>query len=276
MCLSCAEFSRIQFTTPQKLESLSQLGSQRFPRPGTTRSGLFYTVGAPAATKIWYAPAPVSGVGALVTVGIKVESGPLLAPDVIGAKNLYFERTEALSKNRKLYVAKWSGTAETNDVLAPTPYNAVGFDDYSIAVSSEAKLVYWMSTRNGAPQLLSFASADAAATVSVLDLKVSANCTRAGDDATPWVNSAGTVLLFRSTSLDDDCAPSDSGANDLFAVPLASNGTPLSVAVPLATLNTIGGGSDQTDPAFSADSCVIYYASDSGSGNYDLYRAARK
>ena len=106
-------FSRLQFGTPQKLESLSQLGSQRFPRPGASSTSLFYTVGTPDTSKLWYAPAPVSGVGALVSVGIKVESGPLLAPDVMGAKNFYFDRTEATTKNRKLYIAKWSGAAES-------------------------------------------------------------------------------------------------------------------------------------------------------------------
>ena len=51
---------------------------------------------------------------------------------------------------------------------------------------------------------------------------------------------------------------------------------PTATAVPLAALNVIGGGSDQTDPAFSPDFCAVYYASDNGSGDYDLYRALRK
>ena len=45
--------------------------------------------------------------------------------------------------------------------------------------------------------------------------------------------------------------------------------------IPLSSLNVIGGGSNETDPSFSADACVIYYASDSGSTDFDIYRATR-
>jgi hypothetical protein len=276
-CQSCADFKRLQFATPQKLTSLSQLGSERFPRPGSNASALFYTSGAADSSKIWYAPTPVSGVGAPVTGALKVESGPLLLPAFMGDKNLLFDRTiDTATQRRKLVGANWSGSVMTNDELLAAPYNMAGSDDYSIAASADTQHVYWMSTRNGTPQLLVYAAADAATTLTVLDLKISANCSRAGDDATPWVNAKGTLLLFRSTSLDDNCVASDSGANDLYAVALDSGGNPAQVAVPLTALNTIGGGSDQTDPAFAPDFCAIYYASDNGSGNYDLYRAARK
>ena len=273
-CQPCADFKRLQFATPQKLSSLSQLGSERFPRPANA-SALFYTSGAADSSKIWYAPTPVSGVGAPVTGALKFESGPLFVPQFMADKNLLFDRTEA-TKRRKLVVASWSGSVVTNDQLLALPYNVAGSDDYSIAASVETQHVYWMSTRNGKPQLLAYAAADAAATLTVLDLKISANCSRTGDDATPWVNAKGTLLLFRSTSVDDNCAPSDSGANDLYAVALDSSGNPAQVAVPLTALNTVGGGSDQTDPAFAPDYCAIYYASDNGTGNYDVYRAARK
>ncbi len=110
-----------------------------------------------------------------------------------------------------------------------------------------------------------------------LKIKIgSADCDRLGDDATPWVNLNGTLLLFSAESMSDNCQPNDSNAHDLFAVPLAKDGTPTRSAIPLSALNNAGSASDETDPSLAPDSCSIYFASDSGTGNYDLYRAARK
>jgi hypothetical protein len=113
----------------------------------------------------------------------------------------------------------------------------------------------------------------------VLDLQVqigTSKCHRVGDDATPWVNAAGTLRLFRNESLDEKCAPNDSGAFDLYAVPLSKDtGLPTAAGVALAALNNTVGASTETDPSLSADSCFIYFASDSGTRDFDLYRAAR-
>jgi hypothetical protein len=110
-----------------------------------------------------------------------------------------------------------------------------------------------------------------------LKIKIgSADCDRLGDDATPWVNLTGTLLLFSAKSMSDTCKQNDSNARDLFAVPLGSDGTPARSAIPLTALNNTGGnGVDETDPSLSPDSCSVYFASDNGTGSYGLYRAAR-
>jgi len=115
----------------------------------------------------------------------------------------------------------------------------------------------------------------AVTTPAVLDLQIQVGaktCPRTGDDATPWVTSAGTLLLFRNESLDDTCNPI--GGFDLYAVPLSSTGLPTAAGVALSALNT-SGMSAETDPSLSQDSCWIYYASDGGTADFDLYRAAR-
>ena len=157
--------------------------------------------------------------------------------------------------------------------LAPMPINVTGFDDYSIAVAAGAGRAYWMSTRSGEPRLYWEALLGPASTFNV---KVGPNgCARTGADATPWVDLAGTVLLFRSESVNDHCELNDSGAYDLFAVPLDKTGQAATNATALASLNNTGGISNETDPSLSQDACFIFFASDSGTGNYDLYRAAR-
>ncbi|HEY3255268.1 MAG TPA: hypothetical protein VGJ91_15020, partial [Polyangiaceae bacterium] len=111
-----------------------------------------------------------------------------------------------------------------------------------------------------------------------LDLKIkvgSKECARSGDDATPWVNLAGTLLLFRNPSLNDNCEPNDSGAPDLFAASLSSEGKPKAAAIPLESLNTTGGMSRESDPSLTPDSCFVYFASDNGTGDFDLYKAPR-
>jgi len=83
------------------------------------------------------------------------------------------------------------------------------------------------------------------------------------------------VLLFRNPSLDESCEPIDAGATDLFAAPLNSDGTPKAAATALASLNNVGGMSKETDPTLSSDACTIYFASDGGTGDFDLYKASR-
>jgi hypothetical protein len=274
-CQNCADFSRLEFGTPQKLSTLSQNPtSERFARPAATGSALFYVSGALDNPKILYAASPVSGMGTPVTLPTQVESGVLFV-NGFNDQNLFFDRRQP--GGRKLRMALWTAPAVlTKDALVPEPINTADSDDYSIAISPNTGHVYWMSTRNGTPELLWEPTSTSAP--AVLDLKIkagSAQCARSGEDATPWVNLAGTVLLFRNPSLNESCEPNDSGATDLFAAPLNSEGTPKAAATALASLNTVGGMSTETDPTLSSDACTIYFASDSGTGDFDLYKASR-
>jgi len=280
-CRKCADFSRFQFGDAQPLGALGQTPKtiERFARPAATGSSLFYVSGALDNSKIMYTAVPVSGLGTPVSPAMQVESAPLF---VNGFKdqvqNLFFDRREP--GGRKLRMALWMAPATlTKEALVPEPINAPGFDDYSIAISSATGNVYWMSTRNQEPELLwQPTSMSAPPDPAVLDLKVragSAECPRSGEDATPWVNADGTLLLFRNPSVDENCELNDSGASDLFAVQLDSDGTPRAAASALTSLNSTGGTSIETDPTLSNDACTIYFASDNGTGDFDLYKAPR-
>jgi hypothetical protein len=284
-CLSCSVFSRLQFAAPEKLGTLSQTGSQRFPRSASQAgSDLFYRSGAADAGQVWYAPA--SKVGHPLAAAGALTSAPLLAPGVL-QQNFFFDQllNGDGGAQRHIMLGNWSGTALSGVTSAPEPLNSTA-SDFSIAVAAGVARAYWMSTRNGAAEaeLLWAEMLDGAPTTpAVLDLKVQAGsttCPRSGDDATPWVNAAGTLLLFRSPSVDDTCAPSDSGAFDLYAVPLSkATGLPTAPAVPLSALNTIGGRSNESDPSLSSDSCTLYFASYIGTADADadadLYMAQR-
>ena len=278
-CRKCTDFGRFEFAPAQKFTTLAQSPQsvERSPRSAAAGSALFYVSGAADSAKILYAAAPASGVGTPLTVGLRIEHGPLYVRG-FAEQNLFFDRQQA--GGRKLLMALWTApTLVTKEALVPGLVNADNSDDYSIAISPDTGHVYWMSTRNGAAELLWQAtSASPPPAPAVLDLKVKAGaseCARTGDDATPWVNVAGTLLLFRNASLNDSCQANDSGATDLFAAPLDKNGKPLIAAIPLASLNTTGGMSMETDPSLSPDSCVLYFASDSGTGDFDLYKAQR-
>jgi len=280
-CRKCADFSRLEFGTAQKLNTLAQTpqNAERFARPaGNVGSQLFYVSGAPDKAKILYAAAPMSGVGVPVTLLTQVESGPLLVNGYTD-QNLFFDRLQA--GGRKLMMASWSAPAIVmNEAFVPEPINASGVDDYSIAISPGTGHVYWMSTRSGKPELFWLpTSMSPPPDPAVLDLKIKAGkneCPRSGDDATPWVNTAGSVLFFRNPSVNDNCQANDAGATDLFAAPLNSDGTVKAAATALSSLNVTGGASRETDPSLSPDSCTIYFATDNGSGDFDLYKAQRK
>jgi len=281
-CRECSDFTRFQFGMVRELSTLTQStkGIERFARSANASSALFYVSGAADNAKIWYTPAPASGVGAVVSRPTQIESGPLfVSADFLPEsenQNLFFDRRQG---ERKLMMALWTAAALTQEALLPEPLNAAGFDDYSIAVSPSTGHVYWMSTRNGAAELLwqpTGMSAPPAPTVLELTVKAGkAECPRSGEDATPWVNAQGSLLLFRNPSLNEECEENDSGATDLFAAPLDEDGKPLTAATSLASLNHIGGTSWETDPSLSPDACFLYFASDNGTGNFDLYRAQR-
>jgi hypothetical protein len=283
-CRLCTDFSVLEFGAPEKLATLNQTGNQRFPRPAGAGSDLFYRSGNDSAPALWYAPTPISGVGhALFTVmDSGTDSGPLFAPKFSPTNgNFYFDRADPMTRVRQIWSATWASGKLSSPM--PVPELNGQNDDFSVAIADSARRAYWMSSRNqaGAPQLIWAKFGAGATTPAVLDLKVkvgvSAECpARLGSDATPWVNADGSLLLFRSLSLDDKCAANDGSATDLFAAPLSSTGTPLAAAVPLSSLNNTGGNSSETDPALAQDSCTLYFASDNGhAGDFDLYSAAR-
>jgi hypothetical protein len=207
------------------------------------------------------------------------DSGPLFAPNFSPPQNFFFDRVNATTGIRQIMYATWAnGVLSDTPKAAPAPINA-GTGDFSVAIAADVHRAYWMRARDKGADLVwaTFGSSATMPAVLNLDVQVGVGkkCASLGDDATPWVNAAGTLLLFRSQSMDDTCQPNDSGAFDLFATPLGKDGLPLTPGTPLSNLNNTGGMSNETDASLSQDSCTIYFASDGGKGEFDLYRAAR-
>jgi hypothetical protein len=285
-CRKCSDFSLLEFAAPEKLATVSQnaAGKERFPRAASVGLDLFYRAGSDLKQSIWYAASPVSGVGKQLIGAVGIVSGPLFAPGFT-TQNFFFDRADAMTGLRQIMAGVWIGGALTGAADAvPAPINAASGakDDFSVAIAADVKRVYWMSARNKNPEpdlvWTTYSATGSAPEPTVLNLQVQAGagkCARLGDDATPWVNAAGTLLLFRSESMNDNCEANDSGAYDLFATPLGKDGLPLGPGVALSALNNTGGMSTETDPSLSQDSCTIYFASGIGQGDFDLYRAAR-
>jgi hypothetical protein len=125
-----------------------------------------------------------------------------------------------------------------------------------------------------------------ASAAAIVNLRLAAHdapgvsCPATFDDATPWVNAKGTLLVVSAAPVDASCAPIDAQATDLFVAPLdPTTGMPLVPAVALNGVNVSSGASNETDAAFSSDLCTLYFASDGGSArgfDYRLFRARRR
>jgi hypothetical protein len=280
-CSLCSQFSQLDFAAPEKLATISQsqAGNERFPRAASAGTDLFYRAGAEGKPSIWYAATPISGVGRALFAALGADSGPLFSPNFSPPQNFFFDRVNAMTGMRQIMYGTWAnGVLSDTPKVAPAPING-DTGDYSVAIAADVHRAYWMRGSAKAADLVWAAFGSNATMPAVLDLEVQVGvgkkCARLGDDATPWVNAAGTLLLFRSESMDDTCQPNDSGAYDLFATPLGKDGMPLTPGTPLSNLNNTGGTSNETDASLSEDSCTIYFASDGGKGDFDLYRAAR-
>jgi hypothetical protein len=282
VCRMCSDFSVLSFAAPDKLAAISQsqAGNERFPRAASAGTDLFYRAGLDGKPSIWYAATPVSGIGRALFAAIGSDSGPLFAPNFSPPQNFFFDRVDSTTGLRQIMYGTWAnGVLSDTPKAAPAPINgATG--DFSVAIAADVHRAYWMRARDKTTFDLVWGTFGTNAIMpAVLNLEVQVGagkqCARLGDDATPWVNAAGTLLLFRSESMDDACQPNDSGAYDLFASPLGKDGLPLTPGTPLSNLNNTGGMSNETDASLSQDSCTVYFASDGGKGDFDLYRAAR-
>lgn len=281
LCRPCSDFSVLDFAAPEQLTTLSQSQTRnvRFPRVASAGTDLFYRAGLDSKPSLWYAATPTTGIGRALFAAIGSDSGPLFAPNFSPPQNFFFDRVDASTGLRQIMYATWAnGVLSDTAKAAPAPINGTT-GDFSVAIAADVHRAYWMRARDKGADLVWGTFGTNAIMPAVLNLEVQVaagkNCARLGDDATPWVNAAGTLLLFRSESMDDTCQPNDSGAYDLFASALGKDGLPLTPGTPLSSLNHTGGISNETDPSLSEDSCTIYFASDGGKADFDVYRAAR-
>jgi hypothetical protein len=297
-CYPCSGLSRLKFTTPERISTLSDNGrGARFPRVGATSTDLLYRfdgVGLRYTTDASTSP------GMLVGATEASDGGPLLLDADLASltgspqgMRLLFDRAmpsedPATKAPRAVYFASWDGSRSTLEAAerAPALFNSE-LGDYSIAVAlhpadGAAVRAFWMSNRNSSaippvPQLITAAvTDDGIAETLALSLHKEARCaiddTGADPDLTPWVTADGQLLLFSTTRLEPDCAQSNQKKDIHTALLNSQTGQPLDVAVPLSDVN---GPADDTDPSFSADLCDLYFASNRD-GKYAVYRAHRR
>lgn len=294
-CFPCAAMSRLKFTTPERIATLSDSGQgSRFPRVGATSTDLLYRFDG---IGLRYTPDASTSPGTNLGATATSDSAPLLLNvDVTGfdatGPTLFFDRALAPEAPRDLFSAPWRGNDAQAAESAPPPFNS-DRDDFSIAVALHppdgiAGRAYWMSNRNAteeapAPELFTATlTADTVAetvTLRVGQRKPGCPIAEAPDvdvdpDLTPWVTADGKLMLLSTTRVEDDCSVSNQ-KKDIHTVLLRpETGQPAEgeIAIPLSDVNSAG---DDTDPSFSADLCDLYFASNRD-GKYAVYRAHRR
>ena len=297
-CFDCAELNRLRFTTPERLATLSDNGQgSYFPRVGSTTTDLVYLF---TGTGLRYTTDSSTSAGSSVKSTQPQDSGPLLLSENVTTLaslplmgvNFLFDR--GTTDERELYASRWQDGAQANGKL-PAPFNG-GISDYSIAVAlhpgaSTTPRAFWMSTRDGKPQLYTAPLQDMAAMATVVELRLAKDrmnpdamtpltCPTSEADLAPWVTRDGKTLLFSHTRVDANCAAVPSQKSDLYTTLLqpATGQPPMdatSAIVPATPMNDVNSAADDVEPSFSADMCDLYFASNRD-GNFGIYRAHRR
>jgi hypothetical protein len=280
-CRDCADLSSVETRAPEEVLDHPNSGL-RFPRVGASPSSLFFTLLAPSRSELWYVEDPEAS--ASITLGdaqTPSRSGLFYAGGGSFEFSALFDQVDGAQ--RGVMTAAWDGSTLSDIRSAGAPFGAAGADDYGVALAAATSRVYFMSTRDGSPALYTGLLGSSSATVVTLEVpRVSGGgtCARSGEDATPWVTEDGSLLVFRSLPMDATCEPVDGSASDLYVAALQpATGMALTTAVALSGVNVTTGESTETDPSFSPDLCVLYFASDGGSaGGFDfkLFRAERR
>jgi WD40-like Beta Propeller Repeat len=297
-CLECSDPSRLAFGEPVRLATVSDNGAgSRFPRIGRTSSDLLYRF---EGVGLRYTEDSSTSAGTDLAATDPSDSAPFLlrAPvqnfSVVGASQLDFSFDRTVMNVRTLRVGSWS-QGLLSSALAPPPLNS-GAGDFSMAIALEAapgvSRAFWMTNRESVPagapkprlvtaQLgTDLTAADVALRLSVgtnescppLDVsQLPAESEPIDGDLTPWVSSDGTLLVFSTTRLGSGCAPGTQKRDIYTALLQASSGQPPEPALPMKNVNS---SEDDVDPAFSADLCDLYFASNRD-GKFAVYRAHR-
>lgn len=276
-CFDCAELSRLRFSTPQRLDTLSNSNqASHFPRVGETGTDLLYSV---TGAGLRYTSDFSTSAGNALEQSTPQDSGPLLLPSSVSLSDEDFDFAfdrETATGQRQLFFGQWQGGLGAV-FPAPAPYNGDA-NDFSIAIATAPTddgiaRAYWMTDREGDVGL-TLITALLTANVAGGPVMLSVGqdgCAPEQADLSPWVAADGQTLLFSSARVDDNCLASDH--KDLYTTLLQpSSGQPTAPAVPLADVNSEG---NDVDPSFSRDLCELYFASDRD-GDYALYRAHRR
>ncbi len=282
-CFACTELSRLRFSTPERLSTLSDSAQDaRFPRIGRTATDLLYFF---EGVGIRYTTDASTSAGGAIRTTVPEDAGPLLlaaglTSGQVAGVNFLFDRRE---EQRRIYFGRWTSVLELAE-LAPAPFNGEG-NDHSIAMATApgggaTPRGFWMTDRGLLGQALVTALAsDASPTPVALQLGSPAcalgptGVALADEELSPWVTPDGKTLLVSHTGLDESCAVGDRG-KDLYTAPLQPDtGQP---TLPAVLVNDVNSDRDDVDPSFSADMCDLYFASNRDGGSFALYRARRR
>jgi len=281
-CRDCSDPSMLDFAEPELLATFDSgiEPNPSFPRTGGSDSALFYSSGHPASGHLYFTPDFNAGAGQHVSgQSAPPEFGPLYLENSGGLDfDLLFTRTPQ-DTSSMIMAADWNEASSTfsGAMPVPGPVNDDFSNDYSVAFAPGTTRLWWMSDRGGTPALYTSVLNDLTSPEQTVTLDIpgsaGASCVAAHPDLTPWVTPDGTLMLFSAEAVDGQCATDST--TDLYAVPLDASGEP--AVSPALALNDVNlPGSHETTPSLSADRCWLYFASDSGTGTFSIYRAARR
>jgi hypothetical protein len=277
-CYDCSDFSSFEFGAAEEIFDYPS-GGLRFPRSGPTPGELFFTLETDSQTALWYVAGPDRAPGPLGSASSTARSGLLYFEGRALDFDVLFD--ERMTNGRALRAATWDG-ALGNVTSAPPPFGATGGDEYSAALAVATGRVYFMTGASGAATLRTGLLGSAGSETVALAVRSPGgkSCAATGDDASPWITPDGALLAFSAPPVDDDCAPLDGAATDLYVAQMdKASGKPQGAAVPLAAVNVSTGSSSERDPSLSADLCALYFAADGGAArgfDFRLYRANRR
>jgi hypothetical protein len=293
-CFACSDLSRVKFTSPERLTTLSDNGQgSRFPRSGSTATDLLYRfdgVGLRYTTDASTSP------GGYLSATDPTDSAPLLLDAAVSGLttefkvfNFVFDRAEG-DAPRSIYFAQWNDGLQKLE-RASAPFNTDA-GDYSMAVARHPEggvpRAFWMSRRDATAEsplpmlltaLLALDAASDAVSLSIgrakpiCDPKDSTS-DDIDPDLTPWVTPDAKLLLLSTTGQDDSCQLSGQ-KKDLYSVLLQPELGQPAPDSPARLLIDVNGPDDDTDPSLSADMCELYFASNRD-GKYAVYRAHRR
>jgi hypothetical protein len=282
-CRPCAELNRLNFSTPQRLATVSDNGQgSHFPRVGSTNTDLLYLF---EGTGLRYTADASTSAGNTVQTSLATDSGPLLLPASVSGIpsmtletfNFVFDRVQ--DGKRSLFAGQWNDGLESSERV-PAPYNGSG-DDYSLAIATNPTAdgvarAFWMTNRGATalqPAALITARIGANEPAAPVNLAIGqVDCITTDADLAPWVTSNGKTLLVSHPRLDANCKATGQGKDLYIALLQSASGLPTAPALPMSDIN---GPMNDVEPSFSADMCDLYFASDRD-GKYALYRAHRR
>lgn len=190
------------------------------------------------------------------------EGSPYLSSN--GLSLYFYSRRGGGMGNRDLYVATRPSTASQFDtVTALSSLNGPGMD-HQPEVSADELSIYFVSDRSGNVDIWHATRASVGAAFGapqpVSELNTSS------DEGGITLSSDGLEAIIASNR------PGGAGARDLYRATRASTADPFGNLQPLSELNT---PDNEIDPALSADGKELYFASNRGGAESNLYRVVR-